>query len=92
MSGDTWDVKDEWRMWRMNEECEVWMKNMKDEWIMWSMNEKCEWWMKNVEDEGRRKNLKDEQRIMKVEGWRMIISSCWGVLLTDGQTDGHLWL
>ena len=29
----------------------------------------------------------DEWRMMKDEWWRMLISSCWGVLLTDGQTN-----
>ena len=35
---------------------------------------------------------KVEWRMMEVEGWRMMISSCCGVLLPDGQTNRHLWM
>ena len=33
---------------------------------------------------------KDEWRMMKDEWWRLMIPSCWGVLLTDGQTDERM--
>ena len=41
--------------------------------------------------------MKDEWRMnegwMKDdEGWRMMISNCWGVLIYDRRTYGHLWL
>ena len=39
--------------------------------------------MKN--DDGLMKN--DEGWMMQ---WRMMISSCWGVLIYDGQTDGRM--
>ena len=58
----------------------------KDEWRM--MND--EWWMKNDEwrimkDEWRM--MKDEWRMVMDEWWRMMISSCWGVLVLDGVSD-----
>ena len=54
---------------------EGWMKKMKDEWRMM----KDEWRM-----------MKDEWKIMKDEWWRRMISSCWGVLLTDRQMDERM--
>ena len=44
-----------------------------------------------LKDEGLMKDegwmMKDEGWMMKVEWWKMKDLSCWGVLLTDGQTN-----
>ncbi len=33
-------MKDEWKVWKMNEKYEGWMKSMKNEWKVWRGNEK----------------------------------------------------
>ena len=45
----------------------------------WMKNDEC--WRMNVEGW----MLKDEGWMLKDEWWRMMISSCWGVSVTDGQ-------
>ena len=49
---------------------------------------KDEWGM--MKDEW--KIIKYEWRMMKDEWWRMMISSCWGVLLPNRRTDGRTFV
>ena len=69
----------------------VWMQRKSLNLIQIVQSNKTSWKAQKLRNEGRMNEgwMKNDEEWwrMKDEGWRMMISSCWEVLLMDGQTD-----